>query len=330
MKSFWELYDEADDRGDDINILLGNGFSMAADQSFNYSRLLDRAEFSNSRQEARIRGLFNELETADFEVAVQRLDAVDEIIHLYDANDTISRKIECDSKTIREVLAKTLTSVHPKRIGDIGDDRIDKCHDLLVQFDQVFTLNYDLLLYWAINRKHGGHFQDGFRRREDVLVYTHPHTQTVSWLHGALHLYEELAPGNRPTTLKHVWDGGVALVDQLHDQIVTRNTLPLIVMEGTWQQKQTKINSSPYLSDCLTLLRDLHGTLFTFGWSMSDNDLHIRTAIQNSQVGNLYVGLHGGRNKGRNPDIIGQATALKELSENIELEFWDTASVSVW
>lgn len=330
MKSFDELYDEAYERGDDISILLGNGFSIAADSSFDYRRLLDRAEFRNHAQEARIRSVFDELETADFELAVQRLEAIDEIIHLYDTNDTISPKIQRDSRTIRKVLAETVVSVHPSRIGDIGDGRMDKCRGFLIQFDQVFTLNYDLLLYWVINRSRGN-FQDGFRRRDDFLVYVYPRMQTVSWLHGAIHLYEESTPGDWPITLKHVWDGRVALVDLLYDEIVEGSEPPLIVMEGTWEQKQMKINSSQYLSTCLGLLRDLTGTLFTYGWSINENDLHIRTAIQNSQLSNLYVGLYGGRGRDRNPDTIGQATALKESSRGkISLEFWDTSSASVW
>jgi len=329
MKSFGELYEEAEKRGDDISLLLGNGFSMAADRSFDYRRLLDRAEFA-PRARKRIRKVFDALDTADFELVVQRLEAAAEILDLYEDDGVTSPRIRRDSRTVRSTLAETLAAVHPSRIGDIGDDRLDKCHDFLADFDRVFTLNYDLLLYWAINRKERAHFNDGFRRPEDRLVYADPGSQTVSWVHGAVHLYEELVAGDLPITAKQEWSGSVPLVDQLRDDIEAGRT-PLIVMEGTWQQKQRKINSSPYLSNCLSLLRDLRGTLFTYGWSMNPNDLHIRVAIQSSRISHAYVGLHGRQTYGSNPETIGQAHSLSASSDrSISLEFWDTASADVW
>jgi hypothetical protein len=331
MRAFENLYREAEDRQDDISILLGNGFSIAADQAFNYRRLLDRAQFSTRRsQQSRIRNLFDKLDTADFELVVQRLDAAVDILGLYDPGSSASPKMERDRRVVRDSLAETLAEIHPKRISDIGDGRLDTCHDFLADFDRVFTLNYDLLLYWAINRKQRAHFRDGFRRPEDRLVYTEPGDQTVSWLHGAIHLHEELIPGDWPVAVKQEWSDEMPLVDQVCEDIKAGQA-PLIVMEGTWQQKQIKINSSLYLSECLALLRRLRGTLFTYGWSMSSNDIHICSAIQNSRISHLYVGLHGGEGQGSNPSTVGQANTLSAATGGrISLEFWDTASADTW
>jgi len=330
MKSFERLYEEAKKRDEDISLLLGNGFSIAADKSFDYRRLLDRADFGPRIRKERIRKVFDALDTADFELVVQRLEAAAEILDLYKDDSATSPKIRRDGRTVRKALAETLAAVHPSRVGDIGDDRIDRCHDFLANFNSVFTLNYDLLLYWAINRKGRAHFKDGFRRPEDRLIYADPDAQTVSWLHGAAHLHEESVAGDWPITVKQEWSGGVPLVDQLRDDIEAGQT-PLIVMEGTWQQKQRKINSSLYLSNCLSLLRDLRGTLFIYGWSMSPNDLHIRTAIQNSRISHVNVGLYGSQTDGSNPETIGQAHALSASSEgSISLELWDTTSADVW
>jgi hypothetical protein len=331
MKSFKEIYSEAEEREDDISLLLGNGFSIAADRSFDYRRLLDKAKFGSPDQTERIRAVFETLDTADFEIVVQRLEAAVEILVLYNTPSGASTAIQHDCRTVRQALAETLAAIHPTRIGDVGDDRLDKCHDFLIKFDQVFTLNYDLLLYWAKNRKDYTHFKDGFRRPENRLVYDPDGKQTISWLHGAVHLYEELVAGDWPITVKQDWrSSGIPLIDKLREDLEQGKT-PLIVMEGTWEQKQRKINSSLYLSNCLGLLRSVRGTLITYGWSMGSNDLHIRTAIENSQVSHLSVGLYGGKTEGSNPGTVGQAHALIAAREpQIELEFWDVTSADVW
>ena len=192
-----------------------------------------------------------------------------------------------DSRIVRRVLAETLAAIHPERIGDVGDDRPDKCHDFLAKFDEVFTTNYDLLLYWAINRKDRARFDDGFRRRHGRLLHVRPDKQTVSWLHGVVHLFEDLVAGDWPLTEKEEWVIGIPLVDRIRDNL-ENGRMPLIVMEGTWEQKQRKINSSRYLFSSLDFLRCLRGSLFTYGFALNVNDLHIRTAIQNSDVSHMW------------------------------------------
>ena len=67
------------------------------------------------------------------------------------------------------------------------------------QFEHIFTLNYDVLLYWALMQSeldslHINH-DDGFRHPEDdpnqPWVSWHQGNQaTVCYLHGALHLFD--------------------------------------------------------------------------------------------------------------------------------------------
>jgi hypothetical protein len=290
---------------------------------------LDLAQFGGRGQDRRIQKVFDLLNTADFELVMQRLEAAAEILELYDTGNN-PRTLQQDSQAVREALANTLADVHPDRIGDVGDGRLDRCHDFLVQFDEIFTTNYDLLLYWAINRKDRAHFKDGFWRQGDHLVHMYPQRQNVSWLHGAVHLHEDLVPGDKPTTIKREWSAGVPLVDGLREDL-EQGRMPLMVMEGTWDQKQRKINSSPYLSNCLQLLREFQGTLFTYGFSMSDNDRHILAAIQDSKITYLYAGLYGDVEDGSNPQTVGQAHRLRaESATRIKVRFWDTSSAEVW
>lgn len=50
------------------DLLLGNGFSMAADDGFNYRRLLDRASVPND-----VRAIFTQSRTPNFETVMGRL-----------------------------------------------------------------------------------------------------------------------------------------------------------------------------------------------------------------------------------------------------------------
>lgn len=131
-------------------------------------------------------------------------------------------------------------------------------------------------------------------------------------------------------TVKNEWGTGLPLVDQLRDDLAV-GRYPLIVMEGTWQQKQRKVNGSRYLSNAFAHLRSTSGALFTFGWALNRNDLHVMTAVARSSVDRLYIGLFGGRHLGGNPGTVGEAHRLRaESGDRIEVKFWDTRSASVW
>lgn len=329
MKEFSEAYEEARAHGGPVSILLGNGFSIGADQSFDYRRLLDRAKFGNRTRSKRIRSVFDLLGTADFEFVVERLEVTAGTLEVYRSLTRTGSTIQADAARVRRALAEVLAAIHPERIGDIGDARLDGCHDFLAQFDEIFTTNYDLILYWAILRKRA-HFRDGFRPRDGQLVHAEPADQNVSWLHGAVHLHEELVAGDSPLTVKQQWSAGVPLVDRLREEL-REGRLPLIVMEGTWRQKQRRINSSPYLSNALQRLRHLEGSLFTYGWGLSENDDHVLNAIQRSGVKHLYVGLHGRRNSRSNANTVGQAYRVRALSgDRVRIRLWSTETASVW
>lgn len=326
---FDEAYNEADQPGRDVSILLGNGFSIAVHPEFAYGRLLDEAKFGPPVRDERIRQVFDSLGTADFELVVRQLEATAGLLELYDPNSNSVSKLLRDRRAVGRALADAIAKIHPDRLGDVGEGRLGRCYDFLKQFDYVFTTNYDILLYWVKLQKHEGRFDDGFRRPDDDLVHVPREEQDIFWLHGAFHLREVLLAGGISDTVKEEWRDGIPLVDRLREDLED-GRMPLIVMEGTWEQKQRKVNSSLYLSDCLRRLRELEGSLFTYGSALSENDAHILAAIRSSYVTHLYVGLYGEQGKGSNPATIGQARKLAAESGRIAIHFWDAATASVW
>lgn len=329
LLTFEEAVERADERKGGRSVLLGNGFSMSFSPSFDYRRLLDVADFGGRSRSRRVRDVFRQTRSADFERVVRRLALAARTLGIYEPQSPTRGKMRRDAERVRWSLASAIAEVHPSRIDDVGEGRLRSAHDFLREFDSVFTLNYDLLLYWTILRRGRSHFDDGFRRRSGDLLHVAPPEQNVTYLHGALHLAEDLVLGALPDTVKAEWDGRTPLVDRLQDDL-DRGVFPLIVMEGESEQKQRSINASPYLSDAQDRLRSISGSLFTFGWAFSRSDDHVVEAIRRSNVRRLYVGLHGRSGSGHNPAIIGRVRALEAAHPAIRVRFWDTATASTW
>ena len=134
----------------------------------------------------------------------------------------------------------------------------------------------------------------------------------------------------RTSTYKQEWTRRSTLIEALQESLAA-GEYPLVVMEGTAGQKQAAIDASPYLRGCLSNLRNLEGSLFTYGWAMSDNDDHIVKAIERSGVKRFYVGLYGKRKEGANPSLIAKATGLQASSgDRIEVKFWKVQSAGLW
>lgn len=306
------------------SILLGNGFSIACHREFNYARLLDIAAFGGSSR--RIRRAFKRLRTADFELVVESLRESQEVLALYGSFPRTRKRMKRDAQRVQDALAEAISDVHPRRIGDIGDTSLDQCHDFLREYDEVFTLNYDVMLYWAMLRR-PSHFQDGFRRAGQELVHQRPDQQNVSWLHGALHFRERVLAGQPTETTKMAW-GQDTIVDGVRKSL-QQGHFPLIVMEGTWKEKQRRINGSSYLSACFQRLRELEGVLVTFGWAFSRNDRHILGALERSNITQMYVGLFGDPANRRNSEVIGTVSAFTNRT-GIPVDFWDVSRATVW
>lgn len=322
--------DEAlDAAADASSLLLGNGFSIACDDSFRYDRLLDEATFGDGDDHDRARAVFESEETADFERIVRHLQGLVRTLPHYPGTEATVGLVNRDADAVKDALADAISQIHPARIGDVGEERLDTTSAFLKRFSSVFTLNYDLLLYWTILRDRNA-FDDGFRRRDQGLTYVQPTGQSIYYLHGALHLHQEAVRGASPITTKGEWGGGTPLVEQVKSDL-NADRFPLIVMEGTWEQKQTAVESSPYLRSAFDALRGLEGSLFTYGWSLDDNDSHVLGALEASRVTELFVGIYGDLGNDANAEIAGRSTSLAaRANDRIDVKFWDVTTADVW
>lgn len=321
------------------HLLLGNGFSRACrNDIFAYDKLFERADFS--KLSASARKAFDVLDTTDFEVVMESMKAAAKLVRLYAKKEPkLADQFEQDSDGLREVLVSAIADSHPERPGDIDDAQYAACKAFLGHFDDIYTLNYDLLLYWALMQdkiKPDIPCDDGFRQPEDgpedwVTWDSSAHGQNVHYLHGALHVYEA-----GPEIQKYTWcNTQLPLIDQIRAALEAQK-YPLFVAEGSSSQKMARINHSSFLGRTYRSIENIGGSLFVYGMSFGESDNHILRAIARSKVTKLYVSLYGPADSKTNKSIVERAEDLVEKRKesgrkhSLEVAFFDAASAKVW
>ena len=300
-------------------LLLGNGFSI---RFFHYRNLLDNAQLAVDDP---IRSLFQLLNTYDFERVIRSLEEASIVETAYrDSSKAELFKIDCEK--IRQALIHAIRSTHPKHRKDI-EPHLHKCITFLKLFGDIFTLNYDLLLYW-ITLEDTRRFQDGFGLGEEENGLLGPFKVgahcNVHYLHGGLHLFVA-DDGEIEKRLKSLQ----GLIEAITSTIANERRLPVYVAEGSSIAKLRKINSNKYLTYCLDKLRRSTGNCFVYGHSADPNDVHIYNAIFNSGVEHLYFCIH--KPTADVPKVESELSRYQKLfSSTIKYTLVDAESVGIW
>ena len=236
------------------HLLLGNGFSIALKPDiFSYDSLYKNADFSKVPHVPKV---FGALGTQDFETVIRQLQDAAIILGVYDPKlATLANKLKQDAGAIKDALVSAVAKRHPDRPYDISKEQYAACRAFLHRFNRIFTLNYDVLLYWTLMQREldppGLDADDGFRHPEQnpdlpYVSWQQANSATVHYLHGALHLFDQ---GSE--VIKYTWSKtDVAIVDQIR-QALDENKYPLFVAEGTSSSKVTRILHSGYLHKAL-------------------------------------------------------------------------------
>jgi len=337
------------------HLLLGNGFSIACRSDiFHYGSLYEEADFSSIPQAQEI---FSALNTQDFEVAIRALETGGRISPIYFSDEeNRADQMMKDASELKNILVKTIALNHPETPNSIDETRFWACREFLSNFigskkrkgGHIFTLNYDLLLYWTLMND-GNPFdesseklnsKDGFGTDEDepdadYVVWqgeTAAHSANILFLHGALHLYD-----SGSELQKYTWSrSGTPLVEQAQAAMV-ENKFPLFVSEGTSKQKKNKIRHNAYLYQCFKILTsNAHvGThcFFIYGHSLAENDDHILKRLGRGKFPALYVSLFGSPKSETNQQIIKRARnlcSMRNLKKPLDVFFYDAESVNIW
>lgn len=355
------------------HLLLGNGFSIALfPDRFRYGSLLEEADFAGSPE---ARDAFTALGTTDFEVVIKALRDAVTVLPLYSQDAALVARMRKHAEVLKDLLVRAIAGRHPERPSDITEDQYRACRAFLAHFigegrdmrtgggkdlrGQVYTVSYDLLLYWTLLHdqviqwnaadplagvlEHTEPLQhdDGFRAPElepDAPYVTWEaegaaDSQNIHFLHGALHLFDHGAD-----LQKKCWEraGGVPLVDQVRTALA-EDRFPLFVSEGDSDGKLVRIRHSGYLQRSLKsfagVCRSPSASLFIFGHSLAPNDEHVLRQIEKGRIKTLYVSLYGDPTGNSNRAILNRAQrfALARHERNpLEVRFFSAESAAAW
>lgn len=319
--------------------LLGNGFSRACrNDIFAYAKLFEQADFS--RLSSCARRAFDSLTTTDFEVVMEALKRAALLLRLYEPGQSALADIfDRDADGLREVLVSAIAGSHPARPGDISSEQYGFCKQFLSHFKDVYTLNYDLLLYWALMQDQVEPIipcDDGFRQPEygisDWVTWdSSAHEQNVHYLHGGLHIFEA-----GPEIQKYTWcNTGLPLIEQIRAAL-TAEKYPLFVAEGTASQKMSRIIRSSFLGRAYRAFENIGGAVFAYGLSFGNSDDHIVRAITRSKVRHLAVSLFGPPDSETNRALVEKVESIRSARatqgsrRTLDVTYFDAASARVW
>jgi hypothetical protein len=325
------------------HLLLGNGFSIALKPTiFSYESLYTSADFSKIPY---AKTIFDTLKTSDFEEVTKLLTGAAAVLKAYkEAPSALISKLKEDAAEVKNILVQAIAKNHPDRPFDVLPEQYAACRAFLSHFqgNHTYTLNYDVLLYWALMQDEVDDrsiaADDGFRHPEDnedapYVAWQEAHSPTVHYLHGALHLFDAGAE-----IIKYTWSKtDIPLLDQIRIAL-DEDKYPLFVSEGDSRAKLSKIMHNAYLHKAYRSFTSIcdqkSSAIFIFGHSLADNDNHIFRRISRGRIAQLFVSVYGDPNSEANKAIIKRARligAKRESASNpLDVCFYDASSAKVW
>jgi hypothetical protein len=323
------------------HILLGNGFSIACNPIFRYERLYDNAVSAGLSERAQ--RVFGRLGTNNFEGVMRLLEDAHWVAEEYGASKPGLDEMLQDVEIVKRTLVEAVASSHLENTGAVENEMKETALPFLDPYYNIFTTNYDLLVYWVnMHRKPNPLWQDGFRSDTDLpdapyVVFSERlgRARGIFFLHGALHLYL-----NRGELRKQTWiRTGRPLTHLIRDSLA-RGEYPLFVAEGSPERKLEQIQRSGYLWYCLDKLARIQGPLVVFGHSLGESDGHIAEVIaDNCDLNDIYVGLFGDPDSESNVAVRSSVAAIQSRrrkragsssTKQLNVHFYDSGSAPVW
>lgn len=301
-------------------LLLGNGFSIAYSRAFNYRELRKAAHLP-----AELDAAFGDLETNDFEDLLRWFLVTQRVLERFELLEGISSVLAEHEQRVRSEMIEALTAANPPSVRELTSAEKASAGRFISHFRPIFTLCYDLLLYWLVVQAQR---VDAFKPDRATGAFPwHPNPGCdVYWLHGGFHLYEQ---GRR--TYKLVQPGaGSHLLQKVKDNIAA-GIAPLVVAEGRPDQKRSRIGGNDYLNAALQRFTATEGAMVTFGASFLQ-DGHIVDAIVQGGAEKIFIGVHGESGRAAflklHPDLSSERSDWRSQlglpSRDLRVFFWNT------
>jgi len=293
LTTYQEVIKSLNDKKRQKHLLMGNGFSMSYDYDiFSYNKL---AEFLNKLDNPVLQKLFEIIKTSNFELLMEQLENVAQITAVFGADKKVVGKIQKASAILKVSLIEAIKELHPEHVFAVSEDKSKACAEFLNSYlaedGQIFTTNYDLLLYWVLMRNDLDKKGDGFgRETEDTDEWIDPEdrvwselrwgkhmdSQSIHYVHGALHLFDAGI-----NVIKEEYTSEHVLLENIKSRM-EKKEYPIFVTAGNGEEKLSHIRHNRYLSYCYDVLSTISGSLVCFGFGFGPYDEHIIGAINNA------------------------------------------------
>lgn len=320
------------------NLLLGNGASIVFHPAFQYESLYEKSSEIGVLS-SDVLQIFKSFNTKNFEQILEMLSNARLVNELLGIDE---KETEESYKQVREALVTTIHNVHVQS-KDIKENLI-KLAKFMKRFERVASLNYDLIVYWAMlegNDLYGKNrfkdcfildetktylrFEDAF---EDYLVKPHASLTKATLIfypHGNLILGTE--PFGTEVKLRHESDDPY-LLDTVLNVWKLAEYSPLFVSEGDSKSKIKAIRRSNYLTNVYNqVLANFKDTLVIYGWSFGENDKHILQALDRSDIKKIAISVYAGDGKIKNRyNYIEQVIEGTKKLRKSEIYYFDSCS----
>lgn len=342
VEKYEDCLSELLSKGRNLNLLVGNGFSISYDHEiFSYNAL---QKFIDDLDDPVLNKLFNIARSKNLEVIMQQLRIVSELLATFgDMSELTQRIREADDK-LRNGLIEAVKALHPEHVFTVPENSISACYKFLSPFidgeGSVFTTNYDILLYWVLMRSECKKAIDGFGYKRENPEETNPenfeYASTLTWgpnessqnlhyLHGALHLFD-----TGKDVEKEQYDGSGNILEHIK-QRMDQEKYPLFVTAGDGNDKLSQIVHNQYLAHCFEKLKSINGSLIVFGFNFGEYDHHIIEAINEAanygrrspnKIFSIYIGVYS------EADAAYIRSIEKEFKCKVRL--FDSSKVNLW
>jgi hypothetical protein len=259
--------------------------------------------------------LFGVIKTKNFEQIMRQLDSFIDIAKAFDAETKLVKKLKKAHKALQKSLIDAISELHPEHVFEIKRKKSQACFNFLSQYlnknGNIFSTNYDLLLYWVLMRNNPAVSTDGFgkvllnpegiKRGEeqewsDELYWgNNKAKQNTFYVHGALPFFD-----TNIEIQKEQYDTDHYLLENIQDRM-SRHEYPIFVTAGDGDDKLAHIMHNKYLTFCYDNLCSINGSLVAFGFNFGEYDEHIIDALNkatkfNPQTGgkllSIYIGVY--------------------------------------
>lgn len=300
LPTYQSVIEKLNKRTDPKHLIMGNGFSMAYDHKiFSYNALYD---FIEKLADPTLSKLFEVIKTKNFELIMQQLDSFIEIAKAFDVEGKLIEALIEANLLLQQSLIDAVSSLHPEHVFEISEEKSTKCAEFFNEFllnnGQIFTTNYDLLMYWVLMRNEETQGNDGFGREllnpeavkynKDEPLYSDElfwlgkgKSQNVFFLHGSLPLFD-----TGINILKEVYTSEHYLLENIKIRMSNKE-YPVFVTAGNGNEKLNHIKHNSYLNFCYDRLSEIEGSLISFGFNFGEYDEHIIEAINKASNNGL-------------------------------------------